>query len=237
MEARRVIENFACQRRAEYARRQWPGSEAASCAAAVTDAVLRAKMKKTLDESALLQSLWKQSVTAEDLQAELNRMARDTNDPDGLRALFQALGNDPNTIAEALVRPLLVERRMRDLYAFDKSLHAAERQKAERLMSQVATMSAEKVKKAGLSIEKIAVKEGALHLRRHFAVKDGRERRGPRSRRLGVRFLSPSDRERLLARLPSDGSWTLRETREGFVVERLTSPPYPLSGNGEGGRG
>src|ERR1700756_3791171 len=51
-----------------------------------------------------------QPITAEQLQAEINRMARDTRQPEVLRELFEALGNDAAVIAECLARPTLAER-------------------------------------------------------------------------------------------------------------------------------
>ena len=44
------------------------------------------------------------------LQAELNRIAKTTRDPQMLKELFAALNNDPFLIAETLVRPSLAER-------------------------------------------------------------------------------------------------------------------------------
>ncbi|MBI3426526.1 MAG: hypothetical protein HY011_26665 [Acidobacteria bacterium] len=52
-------------------------------------------------------------VSAADLQAEVDRMARDTRQADVLRELWAALGNDPLRVAECLARPLLVERLVR----------------------------------------------------------------------------------------------------------------------------
>ena len=49
-------------------------------------------------------------ITASELQAEMERMATHTRDPDILRELFEALGNDPLVIAECLARPILAER-------------------------------------------------------------------------------------------------------------------------------
>ena len=40
----------------------------------------------------------------------MDRMARDTKQPEVLRELFEALGNDPFVIAECLARPVLAER-------------------------------------------------------------------------------------------------------------------------------
>ncbi len=49
-------------------------------------------------------------ITADQLQAEMERMARDTKQPEVLQELFEALGNDPFVIAECLARPVLAER-------------------------------------------------------------------------------------------------------------------------------
>ena len=40
----------------------------------------------------------------------MDRMAQHTRQPEVLRELFEALGNDPFIIAECLARPLLAER-------------------------------------------------------------------------------------------------------------------------------
>ncbi len=56
-----------------------------------------------------------QPITAEDLQAEMDRMAENTKQPEVLRELFDALGNDPFVVAECLARPLLSERLITNL--------------------------------------------------------------------------------------------------------------------------
>ena len=50
----------------------------------------------------------------------MERMARNTKQPEVLRELFEALGNDPFVIAECLARPVLTERLVADLSAQDK---------------------------------------------------------------------------------------------------------------------
>jgi hypothetical protein len=59
-------------------------------------------------------------ITAEQLQAELDRMAQHTKQPAVLRELFEALGNDPFIIAECLARPVLTKRLIADLSIHDK---------------------------------------------------------------------------------------------------------------------
>ena len=55
-------------------------------------------------------------ITAQQLQAEMERMAQHTKNPEMLRELFGALGNDPFVIAECLARPALSERLMSGFY-------------------------------------------------------------------------------------------------------------------------
>ncbi len=50
------------------------------------------------------------AITATELQAEMDRMARDTKQPVVLHEVFAALGNDPFVIAECLARPVLAGR-------------------------------------------------------------------------------------------------------------------------------
>ena len=57
-------------------------------------------------------------ISADELQGEMERMAHHTKQPDVLRELFAALGNDPFVIAEILVRPILVGRLVSELNSF-----------------------------------------------------------------------------------------------------------------------
>ena len=54
-------------------------------------------------------------ITAEKLQAEIERMARHTKNAEMLHELFIALGNDPFVVAECLARPALSERLVAEL--------------------------------------------------------------------------------------------------------------------------
>jgi hypothetical protein len=71
---------------------------------------LESKVKGYLRKSQTLEDYWQQPITSKQLQAEMDRMASHTKQPDVLRELFAALGNDPFVIAECLARPLLAER-------------------------------------------------------------------------------------------------------------------------------
>ena len=51
----------------------------------------------------------------------MDRMAKHTKQPEVLRELFAALGNDPFVIAECLARPALADRLLTNWYAYDQS--------------------------------------------------------------------------------------------------------------------
>ena len=78
--------------------------------AVMSQAQLENKVAGYLRDSQALENNWQKRITAEQLQTEMDRMALDTKQPEVLRELFEALGNDPFVIAECLARPTLVER-------------------------------------------------------------------------------------------------------------------------------
>ncbi len=93
--------------------RVWPKENRApkpSLDAVVSQAQLEKKVKDYLRNSQALEDYWQRPITAEQLQAEMDRMAQNTRQPEVLQELFEALGNDPFVIAECLARPILAER-------------------------------------------------------------------------------------------------------------------------------
>jgi N-acetylneuraminic acid mutarotase len=76
----------------------------------MSQAQIEKKVEHYLSNSQALEDYWQRPLTPEDLQAEMDRMAENTRQPEVLRELFEALGNDPFIIAECLARPTLVER-------------------------------------------------------------------------------------------------------------------------------
>ncbi len=101
--------------------RIWPGNSGEnpvpkpSLDAVISQAQLEKKVTDYLRKSQTLQDYGKQPITAGQLQAEMDRMAQQTRQPEVLRELFAALGNDPFIIAECLARPLLAERLLTQL--------------------------------------------------------------------------------------------------------------------------
>jgi len=93
--------------------------------AVITRPQIEKKVQDYLRDSRALEAYWQKPITPEQLQAEMERMGRDTKQPEVLRELFEALGNDPFVIAECLARPLLAERLVAELSAHDKGQRLA----------------------------------------------------------------------------------------------------------------
>src|SRR5437870_11170875 len=114
--------------------RIWPKENAypkPSLDAVISQAQLEKKVKDYLRNSQALEDYWQRPITAAQLQAEMDRMAKHTRQPDVLRELFEALGNDPFVIAECLARRALAERLITNWYAYDQRIHGELRRRVE----------------------------------------------------------------------------------------------------------
>src|SRR5882762_1112147 len=89
--------------------------------AVMSQAQLEKKVTDYLRNSRALKDYWQRPITAEQLQAEMDRMAQHTKQPEVLRELFEVLGNDPFIVAECLARPVLSERLTADFSVQDKT--------------------------------------------------------------------------------------------------------------------
>src|SRR5438034_7959594 len=85
--------------------------------AVMSQAQLEKKVEDYLRKSQALEDQWQRPLSAEQLQAEMDRMAKHTRQPEVLHDLFESLGNDPFVIAECLARTVLAERLVGDLSA------------------------------------------------------------------------------------------------------------------------
>jgi N-acetylneuraminic acid mutarotase len=109
--------------------------------AVMSQTQLENKVAGYLHDSLTLEDYWQRPITVEQLQAEMDRMARETRQSEVLRELFGALGNDPAVIAECLARPILAERLIADLSAQDQTRHVeSSRTDALRAMSVATTL-------------------------------------------------------------------------------------------------
>ncbi len=95
------------------------------------ESAIRAKVEAYLRKSNALEVYWSRPITAEQLQAEMERMARDSKAAGLLHDFFAALGDDPFLIAECVARPVLANRLVRNWYARDARFHGDLRREVE----------------------------------------------------------------------------------------------------------
>ena len=106
-------------------------------AAIVSEAQLERKVEDYLRKSQLVTDQWQWPLTASELQAEMERMAAHTKQPEVLHELFEALGNDPFVIAECLARPAVAERLVTNLSDNDRDQFHTSRASAENQMAKL----------------------------------------------------------------------------------------------------
>ena len=99
---------------------------------------LEKKVEDYLRNSQALEDQRQGPITAEQLQAEMDRMAQHTKQPEMLRELFEALGNDPFVIAECLAKPVLSERLLAN-FGHDKEPLNSALTRAEKKMPKLMT--------------------------------------------------------------------------------------------------
>jgi hypothetical protein len=87
--------------------------------AVMSQTQLEEKVADYLRESQMLEDYWQRPITPRQLQAEMDRIAQHTKQPQVLREIFQSLANDPLVIAECLARPLLAHRLLTELNGVD----------------------------------------------------------------------------------------------------------------------
>ena len=103
--------------RVYWSHRIWPVENAGAKPALETVMPASATLAKVLGylgKSDALAEQWHRPISAPQLQAEVERMMRDTRNPRVLEEIFAALGDDPSLIAECLARPALAERLLRN---------------------------------------------------------------------------------------------------------------------------
>lgn len=111
VEAQRAIEEVY------WANRTWPEhnpGEKPSFDEVMSSDDMERIVRRQLAKNHELEAMRGRGVTTADLQAELDRIAVTTRDGRVLNELFAALGHDPYVIAECLVRPIVVERMLRE---------------------------------------------------------------------------------------------------------------------------
>ena len=173
----------------------------------VPKAVIEAKVTDYLKKCAALDKYWQRPIQPEQLQAEMDRMAKQSREPATLKELFSALGNDPTLIAECLARPILADRWSAAHYARDPGLHARVRRAAERLFKEWSEGRDENPD--GVRGERVEYVAGT--------EKIGAERPAPTPGRIPV---SREQLDALVRAYNPHGAPRFQETAEAFVVSR-----------------
>ncbi len=96
-----------------------------------SESVIAAKVNKSLQLSLAQELFWQRPITPLQLQAEIERMAQQSTQPEMLGELWQALDNDPFLVAECLALPLLAERLAHSRFEYDNRIHGDVRRQAE----------------------------------------------------------------------------------------------------------
>src|SRR5207248_2973664 len=78
--------------------------------AVMSQAQLEEKVAGYMRNSQAFEGYYHRPITADELETEMDRIAKYSKQPNVLRELFEALGNDPFVIAECLARPVFAER-------------------------------------------------------------------------------------------------------------------------------
>ncbi len=159
---------------------------------AVPHQLIENKVLTYLRESVALERVWKTPLTAQALQSELERIARNTRFPERLLEIYRALGEDPTLVEECFARPILVERLAKSSFAFDSRFHASSRTLASRLVEQL---------KAGDSLGS----DGARHSLAEIRVRVQGQRQEPSvspNPTMDHQLLSAEEFARLRASLP-----------------------------------
>ncbi len=109
-----------------YGHRIWPkenGTAKPSFELMIPKETIEKKVEDYLKKSVALERYWRKGISSEQLQAEIERMTRDTRAPEVLKELFKALGDDPYIMAECLARPELADRFIKSWYIWDERFH------------------------------------------------------------------------------------------------------------------
>ena len=93
-------------------------------------AVIQRLVDADLHNETVLREFFGVDITAQMIADETMRIDQSSQAPATLAKIKTALGTDGNGFAECVVKPIIVERLLRQKYYRDKTIHAAERTKA-----------------------------------------------------------------------------------------------------------
>ncbi|GAA4817396.1 hypothetical protein GCM10011365_13050 [Marinicella pacifica] len=92
---------------------------------------VREKVLNRLYKQTILSEQFHIDINHEMLQYDINRMARNSKDPQSLKAVFSLLDNQPATIAECVSRPYLINNKLHNSFNQHNEIHAETKTLAE----------------------------------------------------------------------------------------------------------
>lgn len=96
-------------------------------------ALIEQVVRQDQHKEAVLKKVYGVEITPAMVAAEVARIDATTRAPEVLAEIKHALGDDASRFAAAMARPIIVERELRSRFDTDDTLHAPQRQEAERL--------------------------------------------------------------------------------------------------------
>jgi hypothetical protein len=99
--------------------------------------VFEKRLQNELAEERVLRRVFGLAITPKLLEGEFQRIEKTTKAPEQWEAIKAALKNDRRLIEEVFCRPLLVDRALRQKFAFDQNIHAGPHQKAREARAQL----------------------------------------------------------------------------------------------------
>ncbi len=177
----------------------------------VPRAMIEKKAVDVLRMGAALKQYWNVEITPPMLQAEMDRMERESKDRATLHELFAALRNDPFLIAEMLSRSILTEKALRHHYAWDPRMHITQK----RMAGEIEHMLKNDADWTTLEIRRY---------RRRFVRDDAPDTEGDRrvgNDQVDILRLTADEMDLLRKRLAQRSPNELRENEQGWLAERL----------------
>src|SRR5438445_187397 len=183
--------------------------------AVMSQAQLEKKVKDYLRKSQALEDYWQRPITTDQLQAEMDRMAQHTKQPEVLQELCEALGNNPFVMAECLARPAMVEHLITNWDASDQRIHGELRQRAETELQAHPSIG---------QMKQLSGKYNEIELARNDSAQAKQNRDSGRSIKLNVREWDETVQklaQRFSARAVAAGVSPAKDTQ---IKTRVVSP-------------
>ncbi|OLB00334.1 MAG: hypothetical protein AUH08_08970 [Verrucomicrobia bacterium 13_2_20CM_54_12] len=183
--------------------------------AVMSQAQFEKKVADYLRKSQALEDYWQRPITTDQLQAEMDRMAQHTKQPEVLQELCEALGNNPFVIAECLARPALAEHLITNWYASDQRIHGELRQRAETELQAHPSIG---------QMKQLSGKYNEIELARNDSAQAKQNRDSGRSIKLNVREWDETVQklaQRFSARAVAAGVSPAKDTQ---IKTRVVSP-------------